>query len=121
DYRRLRDLEQLRGHLLHIIVHDMRAPLAAISGYLDLLKLACGPALSESGRQHLDIALGESASLIEMVSAMLDVSRMEAEQLPLESTPCDLASLARDASRSLAVLHRAARVVVIDPPRPVLA
>ena len=41
NYRRLRDLEQLRDDLVHMIVHDMRSPLSALYISLNLLKPPC--------------------------------------------------------------------------------
>ena len=43
SYARLRDLEQLRDDLVHMVVHDMRSPLTALLIRLRILRTAPGP------------------------------------------------------------------------------
>ena len=40
-------LEELRDNLVHMIVHDMRAPLTIIQGRLDLLQMQWGESLTK--------------------------------------------------------------------------
>ena len=46
SYARLRQLEKLRDDLVHMIAHDLRNPLTAVSGYLDLVAFDDEKALS---------------------------------------------------------------------------
>ena len=77
---RLRELERLRDNLVHMIVHDMRSPLMVISGHLELMAMEPLPA---QAAQCAKKALAATRTLIEMVSSMLDVSKMEAGQMQL--------------------------------------
>jgi signal transduction histidine kinase len=56
--------------------------------------------VSAENRRFLDMALGATQELTEMVSAMLDLRRMESQQMPLRRETCDLVVLAET------VLHR---------------
>jgi signal transduction histidine kinase len=58
--------------------------------------------------------------LIEMVSQMLDVSRLEAGKMELKSEPCDLVALARDVLAALRPLAES-RSLSVTPDSPVSA
>ena len=38
NYKRLRELEDVRDSLVHMIIHDLRSPLMAVLGYLEMLE-----------------------------------------------------------------------------------
>lgn len=94
---RLRELEVLRDDLVHMIVHDMRTPLTAISGFLQTLVMVEGDKLSAEGRECVDTALASTRQLVEMVSSLLDISKMEAGEMTLHLTLCDMRAIAREA------------------------
>jgi len=115
---RERELERLRDNLTHLVVHDMRSPLLALSLTLEMVREKAGPAevaLIESARSGV-------ASLVGMVNEMLDVSRLESGALPLKRETIELAALAREAVESLRLLAREMDVrVAADGPVPVSA
>lgn len=112
SYTRLRELESLRDSLVHMVVHDMRSPLTVILGNLDL---AVMQPLSEKVKGFLGAALQSSLGLMEMVSTLLDVSRIEDGQLNLNLEPVDMAQLAREAVHAVEPL-RGERRLVVDAP-----
>jgi signal transduction histidine kinase len=93
----LRKLEELRDNLVHMVVHDMRTPLTAIYGFLKTLEMLEGESLSDQGREFVQTALASTEDLVEMVSSLLDVSKMEAGEMKLNLTQCDLLTIAREA------------------------
>ena len=100
QYRRLEELEGLRDNLVHMLVHDLRSPLTAIRANLDLIQLdahALTPELAES----IDQTRRATIRLTDMVGDVLDVSRMEAGQLPVQRAEVDLGALAREAMASV--------------------
>jgi two-component system sensor histidine kinase/response regulator len=94
----LKASEDLREDLTHMIVHDMRSPLTAVMSGLDLLGTR---ELDEEGAKFLDMAARGASGLIEMVTAMLDISRMESGEMPLERQPTSLKSVASAAVESM--------------------
>lgn len=94
----LRVTENLQSALLNSISHDLRTPLASITGVLSSLtgggtgssqlQLQEGPA-----RELLSVALGEAERLNHLVGNLLDISRLEAGALRLKAEPCDLQDL----------------------------
>ena len=93
----LRKLEELRDNLVHMVVHDMRTPLTAIYGFLRTLEILEGESLSDQGREFVQTALASTEDLVEMVSSLLDVSKMEAGEMKLNLTQCELLTIAREA------------------------
>jgi len=91
---RLRHLEALRDSLTHMIVHDMRSPLAALQLNLEMIQMKTADQdatccqLVSNARRSVDL-------LSDMVSQILDVSRMDAGQMKLQLEMSDLASIAR--------------------------
>jgi len=100
---KLKELETLRDNLTNMIVHDMRSPLMAVSGYYDMIAEE-QDRLSPSQKEFLTTGKNSCRELIEMVTSLLDVSRMEAGQMPLNRTPCDIREIARAAVDSVTVL-----------------
>jgi len=93
----LRKLEKLRDSLVHMIVHDLRTPLTSIYGFLQTLQLLEGENLSDQGREFVQTALASTEDLTEMVNSLLDVSKMEAGEMQLNLTQCELLTIAREA------------------------
>ena len=115
SYEELRELEAMRDSLVHMIVHDMRSPLTAMHGYLELLEMMDGDGLSDKGADFLHQVRNSTDTLIEMVSDLLDVNKMESGEMPLSPEECDLAALAREATSKLSSL-KGARVLSVHAP-----
>lgn len=111
--RRERELERMRDQLTHMIAHDMRSPLLALKLTLDLLR--SGPAADDE--VLLDGAKIEVGALVEMVSQMLDVSRIEAGALELNLETVELGALAGTVLASLKPLarERTVKLEVVAP------
>lgn len=91
-YEKLRDLEELRGSLGHMLVHDMRGALSGIIGYAQLL-LMDGPQFRGEHRSLIRQIEISSMMLNEMMSSVIDVSKIETASLPLNLAQHDLCSL----------------------------
>lgn len=96
DFERLRDLERLRDNLTHMIVHDMRSPLMGISGHLELVSSTLEGRIPAEDMESIREAHLNSRKLIDMVSSLLDVSKLEAGQMPMHKETCDLGEVARE-------------------------
>jgi signal transduction histidine kinase len=120
NYDRLRELETLRDNLTHMIVHDLRTPLTTINGYLQLLKMTGVQKLDEEEKGYVEQALSATSALVEMISSLLDVSRLEAGAMPLNLNPNDLGTVAKEAFESLGPLVGKRQVHVEAPSEPLL-
>jgi len=101
-----------------MLVHDLRSPLLALNLFLPGLKEEVWEALAPDSRVNFDEALKVVQRLIQMVTAVLDVNKLEAGQMQLARADCDLVALASEVLASLQVMA-GARGLVLDAPEPV--
>jgi signal transduction histidine kinase len=111
SHDRLRQLEELRDNLVHLIVHDMRSPLMVISGACEMIGLEKGR-LSPPQQQFAIMGQNSCRQLIEMVSSLLDISRLETEQMPLKRVVCDLRDIAAASAESVAILAQKKKLTI---------
>jgi signal transduction histidine kinase len=76
-------LERQRDGLTHMLVHDMRGPLQVIGGHLWLIGANSPGGLPAEVHESLQAAIQGTRLLSQMVSTVMDVSRMESESIPL--------------------------------------
>lgn len=89
----LKARENLERALLNSVSHDLRTPLAAITGVLSAV-LEEGERLSPSAqRELLETAREEAGRLNRFVGNLLDMSRLEAGALHPRLEPCDVQDL----------------------------
>jgi signal transduction histidine kinase len=100
------------------MVHDMRSPLMGISGNLEYVLPHCA-ALPSDDQEGLKDALSSANRLIDMVSSMLDVSRLEAGQMPVNHVTCDLRRAAQETVQRLSGLLRQHPVTIAAMPEEV--
>lgn len=101
---RLKEVEQLRHDLVHMAAHDMRSPIMAVGGYLELL----GEPLPDDATrlEFVERAREGVGTILRLVDAMLDLSRLEANRMPLRIQELDVR---RTLDRAVATLGAFAR------------
>jgi PAS domain-containing protein/two-component sensor histidine kinase len=124
DLRAGRELDELKRSFVATVSHELRTPLALISGHSQsLLHLSLD---AETSRRHLERIADAVERLGALVDEIIDVSRLESDQLVLERAPTDLCALLDSFSAEAAELPGSPRVRVecaslppvdIDAPR----
>jgi signal transduction histidine kinase len=107
----LREAEQLRDDLVHMIVHDLRSPLTVLIGRLDLAREDATGALAED----LTEAFHSAQHLEAMANTLLDVSRLEHGAMPLTLEPNDLTAMATMVVSGLSAMDPTAHISVDSP------
>lgn len=95
--------------------HDLKAPLQAISGLVDVVRWGAGERLLPDEHDLLERAAARTVRLGELVDGLLLFSRMDAQQL--DAVPVDLAAVTQRAIRDLQgeIERNKATVSVIAP------
>jgi two-component system, NtrC family, sensor histidine kinase KinB len=87
DVTEARRLEAMREELTDTLVHDLRSPLNAITGFLQTLEDTPLPA---SQSELLAIAGRAAHRLLSLVNTILDVSRLEKGAMPVDRREIDV-------------------------------
>jgi PAS domain S-box-containing protein len=89
-----RIVERRREDMTHTMVHDLRSPLSAIFTTVALLQEDAGEALSPETATMMDIVRRNTHKMLDLVNSILDVSRLESDQMPLKRESFGLGELA---------------------------
>jgi signal transduction histidine kinase len=119
SYESLRRLECLRDSLTHMIVHDMRTPLLLMGDFLTLLEKSEAENLSKNGAKFVLQARRAIYGLVDMVNSMLDVSKMEAGEMKLNPSRCQLNALIQATVSEFELSEDSPSISLDAPKRPV--
>jgi two-component system sensor histidine kinase/response regulator len=81
---RLREADIWKENLSNMIVHDLKNPLGVVQGTMVYFKATLGERMDDKQLQLLESALISSDRALKLVSAILDVRRLEEGRMPLE-------------------------------------
>jgi signal transduction histidine kinase len=115
EHKRLKELEGYRDTLTHMMVHDLRTPLTSVYGFLETISTWEREKLTEDGRKSLDTAIEQTLSLADMVTSLLDVSKLESGRMELDVTNWDIVAAARRLIQDMEPL-REGRTLKISAP-----
>ncbi len=89
DVSQLRKLEQIRVDFVANVSHEMRTPLTSIQGYAEtLLNGALDD--TDASQRFLEKILQQSSQLSQLVSDLLDLSRLESGEVVLKLELCEI-------------------------------
>ncbi len=110
DITALKDVDRLKSEIIANVSHEFRAPLASIKAYTELL-LQPGIAADDTTRQHfLDIIGEETDYLTDLITNMLDLSRLQSGHLQMAYTWLDVRRLVGDVINMLAAQAEARQI-----------
>jgi PAS domain S-box-containing protein len=115
SFEKLKALEAQRDSLTGMIIHDLRSPLTVTIGYLELLNAGAEDRGDAEALGHIALAQQGAQTLNALIGSLLDVTRLEAGQMPLQCTACDLGELARAVLTPLAALADGRRLTLEVP------
>ena len=107
DISARKQAEKLRQDLLNMVIHDLRGPIGNLINTIELMPmlLASNPD-SRTINRLLDMALQTSQEVKDLVDSMLDISRLEQGEVPLQREPVDIEELVQAVEKQ--VVPRAA-------------
>ena len=90
---RLQELDELKGHFVSVVSHELKTPLTSMRDAVDLLTEGVGGELTAKQRRLIEITRAGMDRLVGYAQEILDASRFEAGGVRLESEPLDLAAI----------------------------
>lgn len=81
----LKHLDQAKSEFLSIASHELRTPMTSIKGSLSLLGAGVMGNIEDAPLQLIKIAEIETDRLIRLINDLLDLAKIEARKLPLQS------------------------------------
>jgi signal transduction histidine kinase len=88
---------QVRFQFISVLGHELKAPLAAIEGFLQILKDGTAGSDPAVQQQILDRALARSGGMRRLIAELLDLTRIESGQKRREFTDVDVREVAQAA------------------------
>jgi signal transduction histidine kinase len=88
-------LERAKSEFVATASHELRSPLTSIKGFAELLELDPS-GLSERQREFVEIIARSTDRLVELVDDLLDVARIEADEVELHRRPIDVGEAVRE-------------------------
>lgn len=121
----LKQLEQLKDEFVFIAAHELRTPVAAMKGYLQLILDGTTGSITPEARAFMEKILASNQRLIQLVNDLLEVARSQAGRLTIKVAPIDIAppiASTLDELKSLAdekgvtMTYAATLPAAVDPP-----
>lgn len=112
DETKSRELENMKIDFVSMAAHELRTPLAALRGYLELAVYKTKETSGGELGGLMDKALKSTADLNGLISNLLDVSRIERGALALDMQKVDMAQIIQRVIEDSLVLARDKKITL---------
>ena len=96
DMAKIQEMEQARSDLVANVSHDLRTPLANLTGYVETLSLKGRHLSIEQKDRYLNIILQNATRLKKLVDELFELSKLEARQIEPQKEPFFINELVQD-------------------------
>jgi signal transduction histidine kinase len=98
---RLKDVDRMKANFLAMISHELRTPLTSIIGYSEMLLEGMAGDLKKEQNEFVGVIKEKGESLLDLISAILEISKIESGALQLLVGQLDVAEMIRSAVRTV--------------------
>jgi signal transduction histidine kinase len=117
SYAKLKELDRLKSNFLATMSHELRTPLTSVIGYSEMMLEGLGGPLTQEQREYLGIIMEKGENLLQLITSILDVTKIEAGRVRLVLSEVELGQLMKDAvSTVLPHARKKGLTLVCDPP-----
>lgn len=95
DITPMKEVDKAKTEFVSLASHQLRTPLSAINWYAEMLLAGDAGVVNEEQKKYLDEIYRGNHRMVELVNALLDVSRLELGTFSVEPEKTDIAELAR--------------------------
>jgi signal transduction histidine kinase len=105
--RKLSKIDKIKSDFTNIAAHELKTPLVPIKGYLSMmLKNPEAYGLNKEAQKFIGICLSSAERLEDLVTDILDISKLEAGEMKFDMEEIDLAPLLKNESKQLSFLAK---------------
>lgn len=114
---KLQDLDRLKSMFIASMSHELRTPLNSIIGFTGILLQGLPGPLNDEQRKQLGMVKASAQHLLELITDIIDLSKIEAGKIDININEFDLSGLVRDVVNSLqpAARKKGIGLVVVGP------
>jgi signal transduction histidine kinase len=113
DTTPLREMDRMKANFISMVTHELRSPLNAINGYLDLALEGVAGELNERLHEFVRRARSSSEHLTSLVDDLLFISRADAGQFRLNRGQAHLGAIIQGAIEEVELLAADAKVKLV--------
>ncbi len=115
--RHLKELDRAKDEFISMASHQLRTPLTTIKGYLSMMQEGDAGKLTAAQKEFVGYAFGSSERMVNLISDLLNVSRLSAGRFLIQTKPTDMVQMIADEVRQLST-HAAAKgiALIFEPP-----
>jgi len=118
SYAALKELDRLKSNFIATMSHELRTPLTSVIGYSEMMLEGLGGPLTSEQREYLGIIMEKGENLLQLITSILDISKIEAGRTRLVIAEVDVGQVLRDAVATVLPLARKKGVKVVWEPSP---
>ncbi len=97
SFGKLKELDRLKSNFLATMSHELRTPLTSVIGYSEMMLEGLGGPLTPEQREYLGIIMEKGESLLQLITSILDITKIEAGRIRLVMSDVDVGQLMKDA------------------------
>jgi signal transduction histidine kinase len=100
-YEDIKKLDKMKDDLVDTISHEMRTPLTTVLGYLEMSSAGLYGEVPPKMKSKFDTMLESVKRINVLISAMLELSRLEKNTIKLDFEPVNVAMVTREVIKEL--------------------
>lgn len=115
EIERLRQVDELKSEFVSNVSHELRTPLSVIKSYVEALREQVEPDDHDTRQKFLAVVDSEADRLSDLVSDLLDISKIESGRFEIDLAPVSLSDIVYQVSKNLenrSSIHK----IIIDIP-----
>jgi len=93
DITKLKEVEKIKSQFVRMVAHELRTPLAAIEGYLDVYLTGSAGDDRETVKRMMQRSKERAHALLEMVNDLLELSSIDAGKIAQNKEPLNVCTV----------------------------
>ncbi len=99
---RLQEADRVKSNFLATVSHELRTPLTSVIGYSEMLLEGIAGPLNDEQREYVRTVMEKGDQLLQLITGILDISRMEAGEMKIDKLPFELDEIVSTALSTIA-------------------